>query len=127
MSTIDAKLEALGLVLPGPIQLPPDVVLPFSWVRVHGDRAYVSGHIRLNPDDSIAEPQEPIRGMNTGSTAFSRSWARMALRRDAGSIASGDRRRPKVLKPRPFGSTQEARVPRRESANDAQHRRRLRS
>ena len=56
MSTIDAKLEALGLVLPAPIQLPPDVVLPFSWVRVHGDRAYVSGHIGLNPDGSIAEP-----------------------------------------------------------------------
>ena len=56
MPTIDAKLTALGIVLPAPIQLPPDVVLPFSWVRVHGDRAYVSGHIGLNPDGSIAEP-----------------------------------------------------------------------
>ena len=56
MSTIEAKLESLGLVLPGPIQLPPGVVLPFSWVRVHGDRAYVSGHIGLNPDGSIAGP-----------------------------------------------------------------------
>ncbi len=64
--------------------------------------------------------EEPVRGMNTGCTASSRSWARMALRRDARSIASGGRRRPKTLKTRPFGSTQEARLPRRESANDAQ-------
>jgi enamine deaminase RidA (YjgF/YER057c/UK114 family) len=56
MSEIESKLDALGLVLPAPIQLPPGVVLPFSWVRVHGDRAYVSGHIGLNPDGSIAGP-----------------------------------------------------------------------
>jgi enamine deaminase RidA (YjgF/YER057c/UK114 family) len=31
-------------------------VLPFSWVRVRGDRAYVSGHVPLNPDGSFAEP-----------------------------------------------------------------------
>jgi enamine deaminase RidA (YjgF/YER057c/UK114 family) len=30
--------------------------LPFSWVRVRGDRAYVSGHIPLNPDGTVAEP-----------------------------------------------------------------------
>jgi hypothetical protein len=58
--------------------------------------------------------------MNMGCTTFLRSWARMALRRDAGSIASGGRRRPKALKTWPYGSTQEARLPRRESANDAQ-------
>ena len=56
MSEVESKLEALGLVLPAPIQLPAGVVLPFAWVRVHGDRAYVSGHIGLNPDGSIAEP-----------------------------------------------------------------------
>ena len=32
------------------------VVLPFSWVRVMGDRAYVSGHVPLNADGTIAEP-----------------------------------------------------------------------
>jgi enamine deaminase RidA (YjgF/YER057c/UK114 family) len=31
-------------------------VLLFSWVRVRGDRAYVSGHVPLNPDGSIAKP-----------------------------------------------------------------------
>lgn len=56
MSTIESKIEDLGLVLPEPIQVPAGVVLPFSWVRVRGNRAYVSGHIALNPDGSLAEP-----------------------------------------------------------------------
>jgi len=43
-------------VLPGPIKTPPGLVLPFAWVRVRGDRAYVSGHGALNSDGSLAEP-----------------------------------------------------------------------
>ena len=53
---VEAKLGDLGLVLPEPAQTPPGLVLPFSWVRVRGDRAYVSGHVPLNPDGSVAEP-----------------------------------------------------------------------
>ena len=30
--------------------------MSFSWVRVHQDRAYVSGHGPQNPDGSIAQP-----------------------------------------------------------------------
>jgi enamine deaminase RidA (YjgF/YER057c/UK114 family) len=56
MSDIESRLEALGLTLPQPIQIPAGVTLPFSWVRVHGNRAYVSGHIALNDDGSIAQP-----------------------------------------------------------------------
>jgi enamine deaminase RidA (YjgF/YER057c/UK114 family) len=52
----EAKLKELGLVLPGPATTPPGLVLPFSWVRVRGNRAYVSGHVPLNPDGSFAEP-----------------------------------------------------------------------
>jgi len=52
----EAKLKELGLVLPGPATTPPGLVLPFSWVRVRGNRAYISGHIPLNPDGSVAEP-----------------------------------------------------------------------
>lgn len=51
--TPDERIQALGLVLPAPIKVPPNVQIPFSWVRVRGDRAYVSGHIALNPDGSI--------------------------------------------------------------------------
>ena len=56
MSEIDAKLQAMGLVLPAPPKLPPGVVLPFSWVRVRGNRALVSGHIPVQPDGAIAKP-----------------------------------------------------------------------
>lgn len=56
MLEIEAKIETLGLVLPEPIQVPAGVVLPFSWVRIRGNRAYVSGHIALNTDGSVANP-----------------------------------------------------------------------
>lgn len=56
MSEIRSKLESRGLKLPAPIKLPPGMVLPFSWVRVRGNRAYVSGHIALQADGAIAEP-----------------------------------------------------------------------
>jgi hypothetical protein len=41
MAEIEARLAALGLQLPAPIQLPPGVKLSFPWARIHGDRAYV--------------------------------------------------------------------------------------
>ena len=53
---IESRLEQLGLVLPAPPRLPPDIRLPFSWVRIHGDRAFVSGHGPQLPDGSIAPP-----------------------------------------------------------------------
>ena len=54
--TIEARLEEFGLVLPAPPRLPPDVRLPFSFVRIHGDRAIVSGHGPQLPDGSLARP-----------------------------------------------------------------------
>jgi enamine deaminase RidA (YjgF/YER057c/UK114 family) len=56
MSKIENRLQSLGLTLPAPLQLPPGVALPFPWVRVHGNRAYVSGHGPQNPDGSLAGP-----------------------------------------------------------------------
>jgi enamine deaminase RidA (YjgF/YER057c/UK114 family) len=53
---IEARLEELGLVLPQQLEAPPGLRLPFSWVRVRGDRAYVSGHAAMNPDGSLAGP-----------------------------------------------------------------------
>lgn len=53
---VEQKLEELGLELPGPVKTPPGLMLPFAWVRVRGDRAYVSGHVPLNPDGSVAGP-----------------------------------------------------------------------
>lgn len=53
---IEAKLEALGLVLPAQLQPPEGSRLPFAFVRVRGNRVYVSGHGPLNPDGSVAAP-----------------------------------------------------------------------
>jgi enamine deaminase RidA (YjgF/YER057c/UK114 family) len=38
------------------MKLPPGVTLPFPWVRLHGNRAYVSGHGPQNADGSLAGP-----------------------------------------------------------------------
>ena len=56
MAEIEAKLEAMGLELAAPLQTPAGMKLPFSWVRVHGTHVYVSGHIPVNADGSVAEP-----------------------------------------------------------------------
>ena len=53
---MEEKLKAMGLVLPDPVKAPAGVKLPFSWVRVRGNRAFISGHPPQNPDGSIAEP-----------------------------------------------------------------------
>ena len=53
---IEAKLEALGLVLPEPLKAPPGMRLPFAYVRVRGNRAYIAGHGPQNPDGSFAHP-----------------------------------------------------------------------
>jgi len=56
MTGIEARLEALGLALPPPIQAPPGVRLPFAFVRILGDRALFSGHGPQAPDGSVAGP-----------------------------------------------------------------------
>jgi enamine deaminase RidA (YjgF/YER057c/UK114 family) len=53
---IEAKLESLGLSLPEVFTPPAGTTLPFSWVRVRGNRAYISGHAPQNPDGSLAQP-----------------------------------------------------------------------
>jgi enamine deaminase RidA (YjgF/YER057c/UK114 family) len=53
---IERRLEQLGLVLPDPTKVPPGVRVPFAWIRVHADRAYVSGHGPLNHDGTPAGP-----------------------------------------------------------------------
>ena len=53
---IEQRLDELGLVLPQAAQVPPGIRTSFSWVRVRGDRAFVSGHGALAPDGSPAGP-----------------------------------------------------------------------
>lgn len=56
MASIQSKLRELGLALPGPLVLPPGMTLPFPWVRLHGNRAFVSGHAPQNADGTLATP-----------------------------------------------------------------------
>jgi enamine deaminase RidA (YjgF/YER057c/UK114 family) len=67
---VEQRLKELGLVLPLPMQAPAGVSLPFSAVRVAGDRAYVSGHAPQNPDGSIAGPLGKVDGDMTVDQAY---------------------------------------------------------
>lgn len=53
---IEARLQALELVLPESMKAPSGVKLPFANVRVRGNRAYIAGHGPLMPDGSLARP-----------------------------------------------------------------------
>jgi len=56
MSRTAARLQALGLTLPPPLQVPPGVQLPFRFVRVVGRRALIAGHGPQAADGTVAGP-----------------------------------------------------------------------
>lgn len=56
MSTPEDRLAALGLALPAPVTAPPGVKLPFAFVNVRGDRAFIAGHPAQGPDGAIVGP-----------------------------------------------------------------------
>lgn len=56
MGRVEQRLKELGLELPSEVKLPPDISIPYQWVRVRGHRAYVSGHGALAPDGSPLGP-----------------------------------------------------------------------
>jgi enamine deaminase RidA (YjgF/YER057c/UK114 family) len=70
MPKIESRLRELGLALPAPLVLPPGVTLPFPWVRVHANRAFISGHGPLNPDGSLARPLGKVGAEVTVQQAY---------------------------------------------------------
>lgn len=54
--SIETRLKDLGLILPEPVKVPSDVKLPFSFIRIKENRAYISGHGPQNQDGTIAQP-----------------------------------------------------------------------
>ena len=54
--SVKDKLKQLGLVPTGPLRTPSGAAYPFVWVRLRGDSAYVSGHLPLDSDGSVAQP-----------------------------------------------------------------------
>lgn len=53
---IEHKLRELGLQLPSAPEPPPGFQFSFDWVRVRGNRCYVSGHGAQHADGSLAGP-----------------------------------------------------------------------
>jgi hypothetical protein len=56
MSRIATRLNELKLSLPAPLQPPVGTVLPFEFVRIVGQRAYISGHGPTRADGTVAHP-----------------------------------------------------------------------
>ncbi len=54
--SIEARISAMGLILPEPAKTPPGLVIDFAWARLHGDRLYLSGHGPQAPDGTIVGP-----------------------------------------------------------------------
>jgi len=50
---VENRLSELGLSLPAPFAPPPGVEFAFDLVRVHGDLAYVSGHLPVDGSDVL--------------------------------------------------------------------------
>ena len=53
MGQIEKRLEELGILLPKPMNIGP---LPFELVRLHGQRAVLSGHLPLDAEGKVAKP-----------------------------------------------------------------------
>lgn len=53
---IEHRLDDLGLTLPSSPKLPPGMTIPFEWVRIRGNRAFLSGHGPLAPDGTPTGP-----------------------------------------------------------------------
>ena len=60
--TPDERIRELNLNLPKPIILPPNVEMQFSWVRISGNRVFISGHISLKADGSVSEVTGKVGG-----------------------------------------------------------------
>lgn len=56
MARVEKRLAELGLQLPPEPKLPPGVEIPFQWVRVRCQRAFISGHGALSADGTPLGP-----------------------------------------------------------------------
>jgi enamine deaminase RidA (YjgF/YER057c/UK114 family) len=81
---IEQRLQALGLVLPGMTLVPAGIAVPFEWVRVHRDRAFVSGHGPLNQDGTLAQPLGRVGAEVSALQAY--AAARLATLAALGSL-----------------------------------------
>jgi enamine deaminase RidA (YjgF/YER057c/UK114 family) len=90
MARIEARLSAMGLQLPQPLQAPAGVKMPFEWVRVRGSRAFVSGHVPVDADGRLAAPLGKVGAEVTAEEGY--AAARLVALAHLGSLkrALGD-------------------------------------
>jgi enamine deaminase RidA (YjgF/YER057c/UK114 family) len=53
MGRIEDRLAELGLELPRPFSAPPGIEIKFEFVRLDGDRAWISGHGPMDGDQVL--------------------------------------------------------------------------
>ena len=86
MSTIDERLNALGLVLPGPY--PPHD--PLDAIVVHGDRARTSGQLPRDHDGNLVHPGVLGADVSVEDGTEAARWCALnalsVLRADLGSL-----------------------------------------
>ena len=56
MASPEQRLRDLGLTLPAPVSLPPDLKLPFDFINVRENRCIFSGHPRQGLDGIFNGP-----------------------------------------------------------------------
>jgi len=56
MAHVEKRLAERGLVLPPEPKVPAGVTIPFQWVRVRGQRGFLSGHGALSADGTPLGP-----------------------------------------------------------------------
>ena len=82
---IEAKLNSLGLKIPQPLKVPPNIKTPSAWIRLRGDKAYISGHGPQNSDGSVAGPFGKV-GTNDVSVEQGYESAKLACLSILGSL-----------------------------------------
>jgi hypothetical protein len=88
---IEAKLQALGLVLPADPKTPPGIKVSFAWTRMRGNRIYLSGHSAQASDGSFLGPfgKVPTEVSLEAAQAAARSTALSmlaSLKRELGDL-----------------------------------------
>jgi enamine deaminase RidA (YjgF/YER057c/UK114 family) len=82
---IEAKLNSLGLKIPQPLKVSPNIQTPSAWIRLRGDKAYISGHGPQNPVGSVAGPFGKV-GTNYVSVEQGYESAKLACLSILGSL-----------------------------------------
>jgi enamine deaminase RidA (YjgF/YER057c/UK114 family) len=63
--TIEERIKELGLIPAAAFQSSTGTPYPFSWVRLRSNRGFISGHLPLRADGTLADPRGKVGDMIT--------------------------------------------------------------